>query len=334
MWDVDNQTPYAAESTWDRSIDGVPEWIVAVKGTFEILENGEPVLAEEQLEPLIQPEYQGADGASSLRYDADLVGQKPTTDIIVNGTAYAPGGRRSTDFPIGLQVGPVHKVLRVRGNRWWSERNGEDVSSPEPVTQVPLAYERAYGGYDNVAPDPKDHRLDSRNPVGCGLVADPLHRAGKMLPNFEYRDGNLEEAGPAGFGAIDCYWSPRREFWGTYDGDWERGRKPLLPADWDPRSRLCSPPDQQPESHLHGGDPVELLNLTPEGTWSFRLPRAYLRFTTQIRNRSVEHRGQLSTIVIEPDKRRVLLVWLTSLSCPTDMDYLEETTVRVKKILR
>jgi len=332
MWDVDNQTPYAAEATWDRSKDGVPEWIVAVKGTFEIRADGEAVLAEKQLEPLIQAEYNGEDGVSSLRYDADLVGQKPTTDIIVNGTAYSPGGRPSNDFSIGLQIGPLRKLVRVRGNRWWKE-NGEQCSSPEPVTQVPLVYERAYGGYDHVDPDPKNHSLDPRNPVGCGRVADRRHRAGKMLPNFEYPDGDLEKAGPAGFGAIDTFWSPRREFWGTYDGDWERDRKPLLAADWDPRSRLCSPPDQQPKSHLHGGDLVELLNLTPDGRWTFRLPRVHLRFTTQIRNRSEEHRGQLSTIVIEPDHKRVLLVWLTSLPCPIDVDYLEETKVRVKKEL-
>src|SRR5215208_2367134 len=113
MWDIDNRNPYAAESTWDRSKDGVPEWIVAVKGTFEIRADGEAVLAEKQLEPLIQAEYNGEDGVSSLRYDADLVGQKPTTDIIVNGTAYSPGGRPRTDFTSGLQIGPVRKLLRV-----------------------------------------------------------------------------------------------------------------------------------------------------------------------------------------------------------------------------
>ncbi len=331
MWEIDNQTPYAAEATWDRSRDGVPEWIVAVKGTFEI-RNGEAVLAREQLEPLISAEYNGDDGTSSLRYDADLVGQKPTTDIIVNGTAYAPRGRPSAEFQIGLQVGSVQKSLRVRGNRWWKE-NGENTSAVELVTHVPLLYERAYGGYDHVGSHPKNHSLDPRNPVGCGQVADPRHRAGKMLPNFEYPGGKLDKAGPAGLGAIDTYWSPRREFWGTYDDGWERERKPLLPTDWDPRSRLCSPPDQQPRSHLHGGDRVELLNLTPNGQWTFTLPRVHLRFTTQIRKRSEEHRGQLSTVVIEPDKQRVLLVWLTSLPCPTDVDYLEETKVRVKRML-
>jgi hypothetical protein len=333
MWDVDNQTPYSADSIWDRSKEGVPEWIVAVKGTFEVRADGEAVVAEEQLEPLVAAEYNGDGGVSSLRYDADLVGAKPTTDIVVNGTAYSPGGRPSVDFPIELRVGPLRKVLRVKGDRWW-QGDGERSSAPEPVSQVPIVYELAYGGYDHVDPDPKNHALDARNPVGCGRVADSRRRVGTKLPNFEYPDGKIEEAGPAGFGAIDAFWSPRREYLGTYDGDWERDRKPLLPEDWDPRSRLCSPPDQQPPSHLHGGEVVELINLTPGGHWTFRLPRVHLRFTTQIRNRTEEHRGQLSTVVIEPDKKRVLLVWLSTLPCPTDVDYLEETKVRMKRILR
>lgn len=334
MWSLRNQTPYEVGKTWGRSKDGVPEWIVAVKGTFDIRADGELALADEQVRPLIVPEYNGEDGVSSLRYDADLVGAKPTTDIIINGTAYAPEGRPSTDFLVGLRVGSMQKVLRVRGNRWWDEGSGQSNSSPEPVLEVPLVYERAYGGYDRVDPDPKNQRLDPRNPVGCGVAADPIHRAGKLLPSFEYPDGKLEESGPAGFGAIDSFWSPRREFWGTYDAVWERDRKPLLPDDWDPRSQLCSPADQRPKTHLHGGDTVELLNLTPEGRLAFQLPRAHIGFTTRIHKKTQEHRGQLSTVIIEPDDHRVFMVWLTSLACPTDVDYLEETVVRVKEILR
>jgi hypothetical protein len=333
MWSLRNQTLYKVGKTWGRTQDGVPEWIVAVKATYDVHEDGAVSLAAEQVEPLLAPEYTGEDGASSLRYDADLVGEKPTTDIIVNGTAYAPQGRPSTEFLVAMRVGPVRKVLRVRGPRRWGD-NGDDASSPETVTRVPLAYERAYGGYDNADPDPKNQRLDTRNPVGCGVVADPRRRAGRLLPSFEYPDGNPEDTGPAGFGPIDCFWSPRRELHGTYDAAWERDRKPLFPTDWNQRSRLCSPADQQPKSHLHGGDIVELTNLTPGGRLEFQLPRAHIGFSTLIGKRTVEHRGQLSTIIIEPDRFRVLMVWVTALPCPTDMDYLEETVVREKELLR
>lgn len=334
MWAVKNHTPYMAGRTWGRDKDGVHEWIVAVKGTFDIKPDGKLALAAEQLEPLLLPEYNGEDGLSSLRYDADLVAPKPTTDVVLNGTAYAPKGRPSTDFLIGVRIGSIHKTLRVKGNRSWDDGPfGGSRSAVEPITQLPIMYERAYGGYDHKDQDSKNHRMDSRNPVGCGVVAQSSHRLGQPLPNFEYPDGNLEKAGPAGFGAIDSFWSPRRELNGTYDEAWHKGRYPLLPADWDPRSLLCSPEDQRPEKHLRGGEIVELENLTMEGTLRFALPKVYLRFRTRIDNRTVEHQDQLVTVIIEPDFPRVIMVWQTALAVRNNGDYLDETIVSEKRYI-
>ena len=335
MWAIANHTPYKAESTWGRDKDGVHEWIVAVKGTYDINPNGNVVPAEEQLEPLLAPEYHGEPGMSSLRYDADLVAPKPTTDVIVNGTAYAPKGRPSKEFLVELRVGPVHKVLKVIGNRTWKRGAfGLTASAIEPVTTVPIIYERAYGGYDQTDPDPKHQRMDPRNPVGCGVVSKSAHRLGQPLLNLEYPKGNIEKAGPAGFGAIDSHWSPRRELMGTYDKAWQQHRLPLLPEDWDPRSLLCSPADQRPDSHFFGEEPVELTNLTPSGKLSFMLPKVRLAFSTRIDRRVEEHRSRLSVVIIEPDYPRLMMVWVTSVCCPTDVDYLEVTVIREKRYIR
>jgi hypothetical protein len=329
MWATVNRTPYKVESTWGRDKEGVHEWIVAVKGTFEIKPDGSVKLADEQLEPLLLPEYNGEVGVSSLRYDADLVAPKPTTDVVLNGTAYAPKGRPSTDFLISLRVDRIRKVIRVVGNRRWKRGLfGLKPSAAEPITELPIIYERAYGGYDQTDPDPKKQRMDPRNPVGCGVVARSNHREGQTLPNFEYTKGSLEKAGPAGFGAIDSFWSPRRELSGTYDKAWEQSRRPLLPEDWDPRSLLCSPADQRPNTYLHGGELVELVNLTPDGKLRFALPKVFFTFSTRFGKRTEEHGGRLATVIIEPDHPRVIMVWLSSLSCRTDVDYLDETIVR------
>src|SRR5690606_23468518 len=130
-------------------------------------------------------------------------------------------------------------------------------------------------------------------------------KEGAALHNFEYLDGDPATAGPAGFGAIDSFWNPRRQFCGTYDEAWQQQRHPLLPLDWDPRCLLCAPQDQQPRQPLRGGEQVELLNLTPQGVLRFELPKVYLTFTTHIDNRREEHRSQLSTVLIEPDQRRL-----------------------------
>jgi hypothetical protein len=333
MLRIQNRTPYKVERAWGRDKDGVHEWIVAVKATFDIKPDGAVTLADEQLDPLLLPEYNGEPGASSLRYDADIVGPKPTTDVVLNATAYAPNGRPSSNFTVEARVGSIHKVLRVVGSRTWSNGLLEEVSEPEPISQIPIVYERAYGGYDHDDPDPRNHRMDTRNPVGCGVVAKSSHRRGRALPNFEYPGGGIEKTGPAGFGAIDSFWSPRREFSGTYDRNWQESRLPLLPLDWDPRARLCSPQDQQPDTYLHGGEFVELTNLTPDGRLRFTLPKPYFTFSTRISGRTEEHRGRVSTVIIEPDFPRVIMVWQSSLVCRTDTDYLDETVVREKRYI-
>lgn len=313
-------------------MNGMHVWVTVVKATFDIKPDGSLSLSDEQLEPLLVPEYTGEPGKSSLRYDADLVTVKPTTDIVLNATAYAPGGLPSVDFLVEARVACVHKVIRVRGLREWSYNAlDNEPSAPEPVTQLSIVYERAYGGYDNTDPDPRNQKLDSRNPVGCGVAVRASHLRGSQAPNFEYPSGRIEKAGPAGFGPIDCFWTPRRELSGTYDQAWQEKRLPLLPLDWDPHSLLCSPKDQQPGRHLRGGEQVELINLTLAGYLRFTLPRIHFDFNTRIAGRIENHRSQLATVIIEPNYPRVIMVWQSSLQCVRDIDYLDETTVREKR---
>jgi hypothetical protein len=334
MWAIGNRTPYKAGKTWTRDKNGVHEWIVCVKGTFDIKPDGSVVPAEDQLDPLRVCEYSGEPGLSSVRYDADLVAMKPTTDVLLNGTAYAPGGRPSAHFSVSLRAGPVRKTIAVRGNREWvGGPFGQRPSAAEPVVQLPIVYERAYGGYDRTDPDPACQRMDARNPIGRGVAAAVGRRIGQPLPNFEYPTGNLENDGPAGFGVIDSFWSPRRELAGTYDEKWEEHRRPLLAEDWNPRALLSAPADQRPESYFRGGEVFELINLTPNGELRFVLPKIHFTFSTRIDTRIEEHRARLVTVIIEPDHLRVIMVWLTSLACPTDADYLEQTVIRQKSFL-
>lgn len=327
MWHLDNRTPYAADYTWGRDKEGVHEWIVAVKATYHIQPDGALILAEEQLPPLLAPEYHGEPGASSLRYDADLISPKPATDIVLVGSAHAPGGRPSTEFWVALRIGRQSKQLRVVGDRFWRQGIfGLTATSPRPVAQVPLVYERAYGGFDQSDPDPTRQRMDARNPVGCGLVVEE----GRPLPNFEPADGNLEKAGPAGFGPLDSFWSPRRELGGTYDERWQAGRYPLLPSDWDPRTLQCAPLDQQVNRPLRG-EVIELTNLTPSGYLRFSLPALSLRLRTRLDGHTHEHRGELATVVLEPDVPRVSLVYQSTLKVRNNGDYLDETIITEKK---
>jgi hypothetical protein len=41
----------------------------------------------------------------------------------------------------------------------------------------------------------------------------------------------------------------------------------------------------------------------------------------------------LASVILEPDYPRVIMSWLSGLVCNRDADFLEETTVRLKKIV-
>src|SRR5262245_9419527 len=145
MWQLDNRTPFAAERGWVRDRDGAEIWLVAVKATFDILEDGSTAPAKEQPPVLRLPEFHGEPYKSSVKYDADLVLTKKNTDVIVVGHAHAPPGTAVPQLDCGLKVGSLQKTVRVFGDRRWGSLRA---SEPEPFQKIPLVYERAYGGVD------------------------------------------------------------------------------------------------------------------------------------------------------------------------------------------
>jgi hypothetical protein len=332
MWHLDNRTPFAAERGWVRDRTGAEVWLVAVKCTFDIERDGSTAISTEQPPVLRVPESHGEPGTSSLKYEADLVLTKTTTDIVVVGHASAPDGRPVTQLDIGFRVGPVHKVLRVFGDRRWGAFGP---SSAEPFTTMPLVYERAFGGVDPMSKAP-ERDCDSRNPVGTGFAVARDHLSAVALPNIEYpnelvRSWN-DRPRPAGCGPIGGHWQPRVGFAGTYDDKWLKQRQPLLPEDFDDRFFQCAPRDQQAPAFLHGGEPVVLHHLTPAGDLIFSLPKVFLGFDTRFRDgsRAIHKERKLHTVILEPDHPRVSLVWHTALPCHFNVEKLERTIVTLK----
>jgi hypothetical protein len=333
MWMLDNQTPFEAERTWVRDKDGVHHWIVVVKATYDISLDGTLSLAAKPLAPLYASEYNGADGESSLRYEADLVAMKPGTDIYLNAIAYAPGGEPCKKVKVSCRVGQMYKELLVLGERTWRRSLSGRVapSSPEPFLKMPITYERAFGGFDQEHPDPRKHRIDFRNPVGSGVAFRKRRLVGKPAPSIVNPARKSGKGWPAGFGAIASFWSPRKDLAGTYDDKWMAQRQPLLPEDYDPKCLLCSPLDQQVSGYLKGGEPVELTNLTPSGRLRFTLPAASQHFETYFGSTLKEHVSELVSVIIESEGPRLILVWQTSLRCGNDADYLDRTVIYPKE---
>jgi len=320
MWVLENDTPFAAERTLVCDRNGADLWLVAVKGTFIIAGDHSLRLAQRQEEILLAPKYRGDPSVSSLLYESDLDYTKPTTDIILHGHAYAPSGKVSRQIDVTMKIGHMTKTLRVLGDRVWDKGlAGPQLSDPELFKKMPITYERAFGGVDLIADDSNTHRWEPRNPVGRGFATTVQHIIGQPAANVE--DPNFlisswkDRPRPAGFGPIARHWSPRVELAGTYNERWERERLPLLPEDFNEHFFQCAPQDQQRSNHLTGGEPVELLNLSPEGPLHFNLPRIELSFTTLLGGTTVEHGAKLHTVILEPDVPRVIVVWHTALRC-------------------
>jgi len=330
MWAIENSTDFVVDGVGITDRDGRNAWVVVVKATFLFDDTGVlvPAPKEKQVEFSLLPQYRGEDGQSSLLYEADSCPAKPGTDVVLNADAWAPGGNPTSRMNVSLRIGDRIKTLVVSGRREYQRQLSGllEPSPPLPFVQQPIEYEGAHGGHDTSNPDPTKQRYHASNPVGAGIVRG----AGERAPNIEHA-GNGRHPNPAGFGAIASFWHPRTTLHGTYDAAWFKDRKPLLPADFDPRHYHCAPVDQQFEAPLRGGEAIGLENLTPDGRRVFRLPKHYFGFTTIARGEAIEHRGKLDTVIIEPSKGRVIMSWKSQLDCHKDFDYIDFTRVAEKE---
>jgi hypothetical protein len=324
MWDLDNSTDYGALWNWVRDKDGTHCWLVAVRGTFDILPSGELVVANEQPPPPREPQFRGDPATSSLVLDSDLLSQKPGTDIVLDAVAYAPQGRPTKRVEVSLHVAELSKTLIVHGPRVYVPglTGGVATSSPRSFITQPIHYES-----DLKNPDVRKQRMDIRNPVGKGVAANERDLYDQPAHVVEY-PGEDRSARPAGFGPVASFWSPRRERAGTYDAGWQETKKPLLPDDYDPLFAFSAPEDQRLARPVLGGELVVITNMSPEGVLRFRLPDISLIFRTHFGSRRIVHAGSLTTVLITPHTRRLSMIWQSALPVPAlETDYLDFTFI-------
>lgn len=315
-----NATRMQAGYTMGLRPDGRELVVVVVKGTFTMPKGGEePTLAEEQV-PLVEADtFTGEPGLSAPIYESDYAPTKPRCDVILNGSAYAPGGSLEERVTVSLRVGQMRKEFVVVGNRIWKYAMfGLEATWPEPFTVMPISYDNAFGGVDNLNPDPNKHEAYRLNLVGKGFF--PRAKAsmidGKPLPNTEETGRPVTSVSgsyrPMSFGPIGRAWQPRPQLAGTYDQNWIDNVFPFLPADFDERYYQCAPEDQQID-YLRGGEEVALENLTPQGISSFRLPTIEMPVTFYFKNyEEKETNAVADTLILEPDLGRLMIVWRVS----------------------
>lgn len=115
------------------------------------------------------------------------------------------------------------------------------------------------------------------------------------------------------FGPVSRSYPPRVKYAGTYDQKWLDEVSPFLPADFDERYFQAAPEDQQ-IAYPQGGETVELINLTPEGKTTFKLPKRDVPVVFFRKSGEKEEKqAVIDTILLEPDEMRLMICWRTHL---------------------
>lgn len=314
--DVIHRTPFRAMLDDVLDSDGAIGRVAVLKATFEIERSGRVVIAADQ--DRIHPTdlWLAEPGASSTLFESDLAYFKPSSDIVFVGSVYAPRGR-ATAIPVSIAVGRLRKKAIVYGDRQWSYSSviGARQSPPKPVSEIPICWERSFGGVDRSHRNPRKHHMERRNPVGTGFrVNDELEALdGIALPNFENPDEPISswrsKPAPTGFGFVGRGWLPRVSYAGTYDEQWQRTRMPILPQDFDYRFFNGAPEDQIYPGYLQGGELVRTVNFSTAGEDIFQLPSMRVTFSGLASAKRVSLEGRLDTAVFAIDRRRFSLTW-------------------------
>lgn len=316
---------------------------VLVKRTFQIVPGGVCARAEEDRQIVPGDVFWDDPMNSSVRYESDLVPFKVATDVVLNGTAYAPGGVARKSCHVSLQVGEQKKTVYIIGDRVARYAQGAEPTITEPAsfTTMELRYERAYGGTD-VYSDPKVLYPYPRNPLGRGFVVANTPKAvdNLSLPNLEDPQAPvsknplcLGEYGqwksrpmPAGLGWFPKVWLPRAELAGILPRDrpveqeLRKAYARLLPADqrepylkhglrdmdfrfFNGASAGLTLP------FLQGGEPVVTENLSPAGRLSFQLPKERPRIGLDIGDGVQEPEVAMQTVMMRMDEGQLDIVW-------------------------
>lgn len=156
--------------------EGNDRLLVVIKRTFKLDAVEAKCEPLDKVEPiLLADEYLGDEDPfkSSVAIESDLAPWKLARDVVFVGKAHAPQGKKVPTFDATLRVGRFAKRVRLFGPRkatWVPPRDPKKkntppepqppvISEPEPIAEVPLTYENAYGGFATFyPPDPAAFR--------------------------------------------------------------------------------------------------------------------------------------------------------------------------------
>nr|WKF61705.1 Secreted effector protein PipB2 [Paraburkholderia busanensis] len=238
-------------------IGGERRFVVSALGFFPL---GVPVqrfAAENEQWPAVLKTL----AAQGVTQPLDEVLPKSRAELLVCGSAYAPGGKAVERMQVNLQAAGIDKTLDVIGERAWRYDPWLRIDQPKPFVTMPLAYTHAFGGA---------HHPD--NPVGCGYARNRLAALVGVnslpMPNVELPGTPVRRHwvryAPAGFGPLAFDWQTRSRHAGRYGAKWLDKEAPGFSSSAAPALFQRAPVDQWLDGYLQGGEAYRLSGMHPQ----------------------------------------------------------------------
>ncbi len=231
----------------------------------------------------------------------DITLPKPAAEFLVTGHAFAPRGEAIRALTVTARLDTVTKRVGVVG-----DHHIEDglPTEPAPFTEMPLGWERAYGGPSF-----------AENPLGRGIAEMPLPGIGHRvaLPNIVLPAGTAAHGAPhpVNLGAIDIAWPQRAHLAGTHDQRWLEEDFPGFARDIDWRIAMAAQPDQRFDGFLRGDEDYAITNMHPEEPeLTGRLPGLQPRILVQRRGSDAfeDVPLHLTTVWFFPAHKRLVMI--------------------------
>jgi hypothetical protein len=318
---LDNRSGFHAVVWPILDRNGADSRIVIVKATFDLLADQPPKPAEQPRDIRQADVPWGVPEIADIRLSGDYGLPKPGTDVVFSGHAQAEPRRVSVD--VGLRAADRTLIMRVHGRREWRQGVSAVVPGASDVMRdpVPLAWSRAYGGFDDS--DPQCPLEESRNPVGTGIARQPSRLIGTRAPQIEAPDLPIAGANgahvPVGCAPLGRHFEPRRGRAGTYDSAWLRTGYPARPADYHEAHEHAAAPSLTFEQPLRGGEEIGAAGVRNDGPLRFALPRWRIVVQAEVDAAVQERRPHLDTVVVDTDARLLEMTWRSLFRCPPKM---------------
>lgn len=194
---------------------------------------------------------------------------KARGEVLVSGSCFSPGGMPCRVAQVRVTLGTMDKSLAVVGDRYWQAMGP---SEPEHFTEMPLVWERAFGGEGY-----------AKNPRGKGTVElDTPQGKRRPLPNIEspkkWITSPRDCPEPQGLLPLDVSWPQRMSKAGTYDQKWLKSRYPGFASDIDWTLFNEAASDQWIQGYFTGEERFSIENMHPtQPKLTGRLPRVKVR---------------------------------------------------------